>query len=93
MEFEWDARKAAANLRKHGISFPFATRVFLDENRIERVDDGEDYGEGRFVTTGLIDGFEVVVVYTLRTEWVRIISAREADRYEIEAYWNRSIYP
>lgn len=89
MEFEWDPRKAAANQKKHGISFDWATRVFLDENRTEILDDREDYGESRFVTTGLIEEFEIVVVYVLRTNAIRIISAREADPYEIEAYWNR----
>lgn len=88
MELEWDARKAATNLRKHGVSFPFAVGIFLDENRIERVDDMNDYGETRFVTIGLVDGFEIVVVYTLRQDKIRMISARKADPHEIEAYWN-----
>ena len=88
-EFEWDARKAALNLRKHGISFSFAARVFLDEHRIERLDERDDYGEARFITVGLVDGFEVLVFYTLRQEIIRMISARKADHDEIETYWNR----
>lgn len=89
MEFEWDAKKAAFNFRKHGVPFPFATRIFLDDHRIERLDDREDYGENRFVTIGRINGSEIVVVYTLREPKIRIISARKADDDEIEAYWNR----
>lgn len=89
MKFEWDERKAASNLRKHGIPFPFATRIFLDENRTERLDDREDYDENRFVTTGSVSGIEIVVVYTLREDKIRIISAREADQDEIKAYWHR----
>lgn len=90
MEFEWDSGKADANERKHGISFPFATRVFLDERRLERADEtaSEKFGEERWITVGLVDEFELVVVYTLRGEIVRMISARKADRYEREAYWN-----
>ncbi len=88
-EFEWDAKKAALNLRKHGISFSFAARVFLDDHRIERLDDREDYGENRFVVIGLINGAEIVVVYALREDAIRIISARKADDDEIETYWNR----
>ncbi len=88
-EFEWDAKKAALNLRKHGISFSFAARVFLDDHRIERLDDHEDYGENRFVVIGLINGAEIVVVYALREDAIRIISARKADDDEIETYWNR----
>lgn len=39
MEFEWDERKAASNLAKHGVSFEQATRAFADPNAIEYVDD------------------------------------------------------
>jgi uncharacterized protein len=88
VEFEWNERKAASNLRKHGISFPVATRVFLDPKRIEQVDDREAYGEDRFVTVGLVDGIELFVAYTLRTDSIRIISARKADRHESNEYWN-----
>ncbi|HUY81399.1 MAG TPA: BrnT family toxin [Acidobacteriaceae bacterium] len=87
-EFEWDAKKAASNLRKHGVSFPFASRALLDEHRIEQLDDRENYGETRFITIGLVADFEIVVIYTLREENIRIISARKADLHEIEAYWN-----
>jgi uncharacterized protein len=89
VEFEWGARKNALNIKKHGIPFAYATRVLLDEQRLERIDDRENYGEIRFVTIGLIDDHEIVVVYTMREDRVRIISAREADQHEIEAYWNR----
>lgn len=85
-EFEWDAKKAALNLKKHGISFSFAARVFLDDHRL---DDREDYGENRFVAIGLINASEIVVVYALREDTIRIISARKADDDEIETYWNR----
>lgn len=91
MEFEWDSRKAQANLRKHGVPFRFASAVFLDSRRLERVDTGEDYGEDRWLTVGLAGDIELTVVYTLRGERIRIISARKADRYEREAYWNRKI--
>lgn len=89
MEFEWDSRKAANNLRKHGVSFPYATRVFLDERRLERADAAGDYDESRWITIGLVDAFEIVVAYTMRGQRIRIISARKADRYEREEYWSR----
>jgi hypothetical protein len=47
MTFAWDEEKAAANVAKHGIRFEYAARVFLNPNRIERVDDREEYGEVR----------------------------------------------
>ncbi|WP_222439689.1 BrnT family toxin [Alloacidobacterium dinghuense] len=52
MEFEWDSRKAASNRRKHGIPFPFAARVFLDENRMDRLDEDSEDREERWITLG-----------------------------------------
>lgn len=91
MEFEWDTRKAQFNLRKHGIRFAVASAVFLDNRRLERIDTSENYGEDRWITVGLAEDIELTVVYTLRGERIRIISARKASRYEREAYWNREI--
>lgn len=91
MEFEWDPRKAESNLRKHGVPFHFATAVFLDENRLERLEANGNYEEDRWITVGLAGEFELTVVYTMRGERIRLISARKADRYEREAYWNREI--
>jgi len=91
VEFEWDEAKAESNLHKHGVPFPFAARAFLDPERIEHVDDREEYGETRWITVGLVDEFEIIVVYTLREERIRILSARKADRNEREAYWNSTL--
>jgi uncharacterized protein len=87
--FEWDEPKAALNLRKHGVSFLAATQVFRDANRSERLEDSEDYGETRWIVIGLAGDFVVTVVYALRTDNIRIISARRATRNEVEIYWNR----
>ena len=87
MEFEWDETKAAANFKKHGLPFLYATRVFLDVSRIEWLDDRREYNEVRLLTIGVIDGREISVVYTWRGENIRLISARKADQDEIEAYW------
>lgn len=53
MELEWDADKAARNLKKHGISFEDATLVFYDAGRIETYNGHEDYGEDQWATIGL----------------------------------------
>ncbi len=87
MEIEWDSAKADANERKHGIGFELASRALFDEHRIERLDERLDYGEDRFVTVGLVDGVALTVVYTVRGESLRIISARKADRREQSDYW------
>jgi len=52
-EFEWDDDKAAANARKHGVTFEEARGVFRDPWAIELVDDREAYGEDRFVLIGM----------------------------------------
>jgi uncharacterized DUF497 family protein len=67
VEFEWDQTKARSNLEKHGVSFEVAAKVFDDVFRGERPsgDDGEK-GDERWVTTGVVGGIELVVVYTVR---------------------------
>lgn len=89
MVFEWDEAKAEINERKHGLSFEVAIDVFTDVNRTERLATHGSPSEERWTTTGLIEGTEVFVVYTMRGQAVRVISARRASRYEREAYWNR----
>jgi uncharacterized DUF497 family protein len=89
MNFEWDPRKAAQNERKHSVSFRYATRVFLDPNRLEWADTRTPHREPRWITIGLIEGCEMAVAYTLRGDTVRLISARKAERHEREDYWDR----
>lgn len=87
MDFEWDAAKAALNLKKHGVAFEDAARVFIDLNRIETHDQREDYGEDRWATVGQVYGVLLYVVYTVRyPESIRIISARKALSYEQKQY-------
>ena len=90
MEFSWDDKKNRANQRKHGISFSLASLVFADENRKERVDESS-LDEERWITIGLVDGEEIVVVYSVRDEVTRLISARGADKYEREDYWHGEV--
>lgn len=87
LNFEWDEDKAAVNRIKHGVPFDEALAVFLDVNRLDRYDGREDYGEDRFLTIGLVDGFELAIAYTLRSDTIRIISARKATRHEQTDYW------
>ena len=89
MEFEWDEAKASRNEKKHASPFPFAVRVFLDANRLEWADTGNERVEPRWITVGLIDGIEIVVAYTVRAGSIRCISARKADRHERQDYWHR----
>jgi uncharacterized DUF497 family protein len=90
-EFEWDPAKARRNLRVHGVSFPAASGVFLDPDRIEDADTREEYDEDRYVTIGFASQVFLAVVFTLRGKRIRLISARKANRNEEEDYRNRRL--
>ncbi len=90
MYFEWDAAKAAGNLKKHGISFEMAATVFDDPLHLS-IRDGTASGEERWVSVGLAaDRKTLVVVHAFRSsiggESVRIISARLATKREKRQY-------
>lgn len=79
--FEWDEAKAESNLGKHGVSFFTAAAAFADpDGQIEP--DLRHYGEERYRLFANVGGFPVCVVFTLRGDAVRIISARKANRKE-----------
>lgn len=90
IRFEWDPDKAAANLRKHGVSFDLAIRVFADPfglSEQDRIDDGEY----RWQTLGMVNGIVLLLVaHTYREddegEVIRIISARRAGEKERKRY-------
>jgi uncharacterized DUF497 family protein len=84
--FEWDARKAEGNLRKHRIQFEEACLVFADPLSLT-VPDPDHASEARFLTIGKSAfGRLLVVVHTERGETIRLISARIATRYERITY-------
>lgn len=86
MEFEWDERKAAANLKKHGVDFADAALALFDDLALTTQDLG-DYGEQRLATVGLDPlGRILVVGYTWREQRARIISARAATPAERKRY-------
>ena len=86
MAFEWDAQKAIENLVNHGIPFDYASRVFLDPYCLETVDNREDYGEIRYKIVGMVEDTLLVVIYTVRHDHIRLISARRAEPYERRHY-------
>lgn len=87
MDFEWDTRKATQNTAKHGVPFEYATRVFLDPNRLDVEDSRQDYSEQRWITLGNIDGRVFAVAYTPRGTVIRLISARKANPREQRQYY------
>jgi hypothetical protein len=89
MEFEWDDDKSVSNRKQHGISFHEAATVFGDPLAITFSDPDHSVGEFRFLTFGLsMRNRLVVVVHTERHGKTRIISARQATRYERTIYEN-----
>lgn len=94
VRFEWDPSKAAANARKHGVSFEQACEVFVDECALSLFDKKHSRDEDRWVTIGQVGPRQIlVVVHTYRpvgeTEIVRIISVRKATRKERQQYRKR----
>jgi uncharacterized protein len=84
---EWDARKAAANLRKHGVSFVEASGVFVDLLSVIGNDPDHSIDQRRYVTFGVSSsGRLLVVAHAERDDAIRIISARKATRAERKLY-------
>jgi hypothetical protein len=90
IELEFDETKAKGNLEKHGVSFLTAAAIFSNE-RLERIDDREDYGELRWIALGRV-GIEVYrVVFTWRSEnLIRVVTAQKASKDEEEIYYRET---
>jgi uncharacterized protein len=87
VRFEWDDAKAAANLRKHGVSFDEAVGVFYDPAAFEGYDQMHSDYEGRFFIIGLSSRRLLYVIYAERAGGVvRLVSARKADKAERRQY-------
>lgn len=87
MIFEWNEEKSESNLKKHGVSFEQAELAFEDFYAVEEFDEEHTTAEEKRFKMLAMAGDEIlVVVYTMRDETFRIISARKAERYEQEFY-------
>ena len=87
MEFEWNPQKAAANVRKHSVTFDEAATVFLDELAISGADPDHSVGESRYITFGASSlGRLLAVSHTHRSGAIRIISVRRVTRAERKIY-------
>jgi hypothetical protein len=87
MIFEWDENKNITNIAKHGIDFNDVVSAF-DFDMLVRRDEREDYGEERFIGIGRIMSVEIVLVWTIRENKIRIISARQANKKERNIYYD-----
>ena len=84
--FDWDDAKADANLAKHGISFLAAVAVFADPVLVELDTERVSDREVRRKAIGMIEGRLFTVVFTMRNDMTRIISARRSNTSEKRAY-------
>lgn len=86
IRFEWDSRKAEVNRQKHKIAFETACEAFFDPFLQQDEDEFVD-GELRERVIGMTESWQLLyAVYTLRTDRIRLISARPATRQERNTY-------
>lgn len=85
--FEWHATKAAANARKHGVTFDEASTVFADPLALLMLDPDHSESEERYVLLGMSTQSRLLVVaFSERPPRTRLISARRATRSERRRY-------
>jgi uncharacterized protein len=91
-DFEWDADKAAANWQRHGVLFQEAINAFRDTFAVEIIDERMDYGEERInlIGIGMCNGVILHVTYTERSDRIRLISARRAEKHEQDHYYSQN---
>jgi hypothetical protein len=93
-QFEWDAHKAASNLRKHKTSFEQAATVFKDKLALTVYDEANSLTEERWFTLGIDNQGELLAIsHTFQDisdsiSRVRIISALLATKQEQDYYEN-----
>jgi len=89
MEIEYDSREAAANLKKHGVSFEEAEAALFDPLALS-IEDTDAEGESRWLLIGMVGRMQILtVIYTLRGDRIRIISARRSTKRELQEYAQR----
>ncbi len=87
--FEWDDEKAALNVKRHGLTFQTAALVFEDEFRIEEYDFDGAHGKDAWQAVGAVENV-IIIVFSDREDFTRIISARKATYREQERYISMS---
>jgi uncharacterized DUF497 family protein len=86
MKFEWDEQKNQANIKKHGLDFGDAYKVF-EYPMLVNLDNRKDYGEERWIGIGLMDTRVVVILFAEPDEdTIRVISLRKATSNERKRY-------
>jgi uncharacterized DUF497 family protein len=85
VNFSWDERKAASNLKKHGVTFDEASTVFADPLALA-IEDLQDPGRTLLLGTSIRQRILLVVHAELDEDTIRIVSARRATSHERRHY-------
>lgn len=94
LSFEWDKEKEKKNLIKHKIDFNEASTAFLDEDGLMIFDPDHSREEERYLLLGISNKGNILIIshcYRNSEEVIRIISARKANKREIETYVSRKV--
>jgi len=91
MRYTWDDAKRQTNLKKHGLDFADAEKVFASPMVLFE-DSRENYDKQRMIGIGLLDILIVLIVHVESEEEIRIISMRKADNYETDLYYKNAGY-
>lgn len=89
IEFEWNATKAATNIKKHGVSFEEAKSVFFDDFAVQFFDQENSETEDRFLMLGKSNETSLLIVCHCERDdgnTIRVISARKATKNESQHY-------
>ena len=89
MRFTWHELKRQTNLKKHGLDFLDAHKVFAAPMVVFE-DDRDNYGEQRMIGIGVLNMLVVLIVHIESEDEIRIISMRKADRNETNLYYQNA---
>lgn len=87
--FEFDENKSKTNLKKHGIDFQTAQKLWKDPDLLEFRAKSND--EDRYLVVGLIGAKHWSAVVTYRNEFIRLISVRRSRRTEVDLYESQGL--
>lgn len=91
MRYTWNEAQRQANLKKHGLDFADAEKVFASPMALFE-DTRANYGEQRMIGMGLLDFLVVLIVHVESDDEIRIISMRKANSDETDLYYRNTGY-
>ena len=85
--FEWDKGNFTKNWEKHGVSYLECEQIFFNQPLITQHDEKHSTNESRYYALGQTDAFrKLFIVFTVRNNLVRVISARDMNSRERKEY-------